>query len=144
MKDFLEPFRALFENVTDPFERHVLLWCAENYVPLRTLGKGEVHVVFYETLCEYPVEELQRLSEFLGAELGTGAVKALQKPSETSKVHSAVHTGSSLLVEAWRSSVSERQLRRTMEMVGRFGLETIYGKTPRPLVQGEEVLSAFP
>src|SRR5439155_17907235 len=30
MKDHLEPFREELTRVTDPFERHVLVWCIEN------------------------------------------------------------------------------------------------------------------
>jgi len=41
MADFLEPHRRLIETVGDPFEKHVVQWCVENWVPLKQFRRGD-------------------------------------------------------------------------------------------------------
>ena len=81
MADHLEPYRDLIEGTTDPFDQHVLVWGLENLVPLRGLGPGQAHVVFYEDLCLRPEPTLERLFGFLGRPVTDDALARLSRPS---------------------------------------------------------------
>lgn len=35
MDDYLHPIEADIRGATEPFDRHIFMWCIENYVPLR-------------------------------------------------------------------------------------------------------------
>lgn len=144
MEDHLGPFRAEMERVKDDFERHVFIWCVENYVPMRQLRVGDVHVVFYEKICEDPEGEVRRLDSYLGVGYDARALSNVAKPSVQARKHhaggtSAIVTGASL-VEAWRRYVSPQRVKRAVEILRLFGLEAIYDEDPRPRERGVQAM----
>jgi hypothetical protein len=133
VEDLLGPFVDEIAGAKDEFERHVLGWAIENYVPLRTFGAGEIHVAFYERFCVEPAEELARLFQFLGRPQDEHALARLGSPSSSSRKDSAIISGQDLL-ESWRRSVSSEQVDRAVELLSVFGLDRIYGAGSMPLV----------
>lgn len=131
MEDHLEPFRDLMTSTTERFDQHVLLWCIENYVPLRQFRPGDVHVAFYEHFCVDPAREIERMFSFLGKPFDPAAMANLSKPSAVSRKTSAIVSGESL-VESWRKKVGDAQVARAEEILGAFGLDRIYGADPLP------------
>lgn len=129
LKDFLEPFEAEIRNAKTPFERHIYLWCIENYVPLMQFGAGEIHVAFYESLRLRPEEELRRLFEFLGREFDAGVLRKTGHPSALS--HGKVRP-----VGAWRDSLDRERVRKAMQILDLFGLGEMYGEDPTPHPEG--------
>lgn len=140
--DHLEPFVGAMRSAATQFERHVFLWCVENYVPLRQLEDGDVHLVFYENLCETPKREVERLFAFLQKPVGPAVFRRLGQPSELSREESAVMSGGSL-TDSWRRQVEPSQARRAIEILAMFGLDAIYSlDTSMPDVAGAEALLA--
>lgn len=123
--DHLAPFVAEMRAARTPFEQHVFLWCAENYVPLRQLERGDAAFVFYENLCKDPQREVQRLFGFLGRDVAPEVYGRLAQPSELTREESAVHSGGDL-VEGWRKSVDPQQAERAIDILRLFGLDAIY------------------
>jgi hypothetical protein len=123
--DHLAPFLADIRSAKTEFEKHVFLWCIENYVPLRQLARDDVHLVFYENLCEHPKREVERLFAFLDRPVEPAVFKRLSQPSELSREESAVVRGGSL-VDSWRLYVAPDQARRAIEILALFGLDRIY------------------
>src|SRR5690348_9305469 len=111
MADHLAPYAAHIRSAQTPFEKHVFLWCVENYVPLRQLERGDVHLVFYENLCEQPEAEVERLFAFLGRPVEPAVFGRLSQPSELSREESAAVRGGSL-VDSWRRFVDASQAKR--------------------------------
>ena len=131
MEDFLEPFREEISRGGSRFEQHVLLWCIENYVPLRQFREGEIHVAFYERFAVDPATEVERLFAFLGKPFDSRALASVGRPSAVSRPTSAISTGGSL-VESWRTEISDGQVARAVEILSVFGLDRIYGEDPMP------------
>lgn len=136
MEDHLEPFRDAMKSARDEFERHLFIWCIENYVPFKQLAPSDVHFVFYEHVCTDPKGELERLRAYLGLKFDERALERVSRPSvQARKFHgggtSAIVTGASL-VEAWRKYVSPERMRRAMEILAMFGLDTMYGSGSMP------------
>lgn len=131
MHDHLEPFRERMEQATSDWEKRVFVWCIENHVPLASLDPTRVHFVSYEDFCVRPEDELRRLFGFVGIPYDPGALRALARPSATSRKDSAVFSGEDL-VEAWRASVTPEELASTMSIVELFGLDRIYTSDPMP------------
>jgi hypothetical protein len=142
MVDFLEPFGKTIEGVNDIFDRHIIMWVVENYVPLRQFRKGEILVVFYENICKNPEKEITAIFEFVGARLSPGVIRAVGKPSSQSGKDSAIFSGEDL-ISSWRKRVGGKQIARAMEILQLFGFEAIYGDGDLPLVSGEEALEVF-
>jgi len=123
--DHLSPFVADIKAATTEFQKHVFLWCIENYVPLRQLARDDVHLVFYENLCEQPEREVERLFAFLGTPVEPAVFARLAQPSELSREESAVVRGGSL-TDSWRRFVDPDQARRAIDTLALFGLDAIY------------------
>jgi hypothetical protein len=135
VEDFLEPFEEEMRSARDDFERDVFSWCVENYVPLKQIGPGEMHLSFYERLCEDPNDELGRLGEFLGRSFDKSVFERIRRPSKLSRPKSAILSGESLVAD-WRKDVTDAQLERAVEILGLFGLDKIYSEEPLPNTSG--------
>ena len=139
MKDFLNPFKGELENANDPFEKHIFLWCVENYIPLKQFNEGEILVVFYENLCMDPEREIKKIRTFVGEMLSLEMLPQVNRASALSRKDSAVNTGDNL-IDAWRKHINDRQIERACEILSLFKLQNIYSKSSLPLVSGNEAL----
>jgi hypothetical protein len=132
LADHLAPFAGLLQTASDPFERHILMWCVEHYVPLRQLGESERSLVFYEHLVSRPASELERLCAFVGRPYKPAMQSFVRRPSAVTKSHSAVMTGQDL-VEGWRQAIRPAQVMLAMDRLAAFGLDGLYGPEGWPL-----------
>ncbi len=140
--DFLQPFVPLLESARDDFDRHILLWCIENWVPLCQFTRGEIHVCFYEDLCTQPEREARALLSYLRRPFSSTLLQSMSHPSALSKAHSAIVTGESML-DAWRKAVSKPQIDRAVELLQHFGLDQLYGAESTPRMAARDVLDSF-
>ncbi len=128
IEDFLLPVEAEILAARGDFERHLFLWCIDNYVPLRQFAPAEIHLVFYEDLLQSPEDGLRSLFGFLGEEEpGDRVYDKLGRPSPLSRKDAP-----SPSVDGWRARVSTSQLERTLEILALFGLDRVYGEGPMP------------
>ncbi len=130
---------------TDLFERHVLRWCLENVVPVELLPSGSVHVVFYEALVEDPDREFDRLLTFL-RRYGAGGWDApvvsrpvFERASITNLLGTAITLGPEAL-NAWPPAATHERIDRAVAIAAEFGLDRIYGASPRPRINPADVL----
>src|SRR5690606_33441478 len=63
VEDYLYPFEKEIRAAATNFERHIFLWCIENYIPLKQLKPYEIHVIYYESFILNLEEELNNLTE---------------------------------------------------------------------------------
>ena len=127
VEDFLLPMEAEIRAARDDFERHLFLWCIDNYVPLRQFARGEIHLAFYESLLKNPEDELRSLFGFLGEDLDGRVYGKLGPPSPLSRKDAPLPS-----LDGWRAHVGTRQLERTVEILALFGLDRVYGEGPMP------------
>jgi hypothetical protein len=142
MADFLNPFKADIEKVTDAFEKHIIRWCIENYVPLCQFNQGEILVVFYENLLRKPKEEVKRIFSFLGGRAPDNILDVVSIPSKLSWNDSSEISGSNA-VNSWRKHITDRQVDRAVEVLSVFGLERIYSHDNFPIVSENEAIELF-
>jgi hypothetical protein len=134
VEDFLLPAEAEIRAARNGFERHVFLWCIENYVPLTQLGPGEIHLTFYENFLAHPEDEVRRLFAFLGEDFDGRVYRILSHPSPLSR------RDEDPSLDAWRCSVTDSQLERTIEILALFGLDRVYGAGAMPDPSGAHAL----
>lgn len=139
--DYLAPLEAELRAIDDPFEAHVAAWCIENAVPLRQFARGEIHAVFYEHLCTRPAQEFSKLFSALGQEFGDDALERSARPSPVTRRESRLRHGGSP-VTGWLDEVGSAKIRRAVEILRLFGLETVYSDGPLPLVDAEDLFRA--
>jgi len=136
LDDHLAPYVDLIRSDMSPFERHVLNWCVENYVPLRQFRAGEVCIVLYERLCVDPAVVLGEIATFLRRPMPVSSAR-ISRPSMQARATaggfaSAILTGGDL-VDNWRNHVSRAEVASAMKIVALFGLDRIYSERSMPL-----------
>jgi hypothetical protein len=130
MSDYLEQLAPKFAWANSDFERHVVDWCIETYIPLAQLKLGDVFLASYENIVANPKAELQRLFAFLKRPFDDAVMDHLAKPSTSSRRKgdkSPVLSGDNI-VEGWRKYVSPDQMNSARKIAEIFGLEQIYGE----------------
>lgn len=137
MVDFLAPFRVEMQNAQDAFERHIFLWCVENYVPLQQFRSGEIYLAFYENICTKPEQEIDNLFRFLGRPYKQKAFDVVGIPSTLCRAGSPIFSGNNL-VEDFKNHITDKQIKKAVEILGLFGLNRIYSEDSMPLVSGSE------
>lgn len=140
VEDFLEPFVDRGRAAKTDFEQHVFVWCVENYVPLKQLRRGEAHLLFYENLLREPEDALRVLPATHGVSLdNVGVMEKAKRPSSTSRKGSLVVGGSP--TGGWRHELRPDQVSRAAEILGLFGLDSVYGaEDPMPNPEGAYAL----
>ncbi len=133
MQDFLEPFKPIIEKAKDDFDKIILLWCILYYVPLKQFKKGEIHLAFYEELCENSKSEVDRLFSFLEKKWNDTIYWSLHKPSSMATKASRIVIGGSL-TDGWRECTSPGQVKRALEILKSFELDDIYSDATMPNV----------
>jgi hypothetical protein len=131
MQDFLEPYAYLMSRPLLALDHLTLIWCVENYIPLKKFRAGEMLIIFYEELLKNPEREIERVFRFIGQPVRTGVFKQHRKPSAEARVWSAVVTGDDLL-DSWRKYFDPFQISRILYFVRLFGLHKIYGEETMP------------
>ena len=135
VEDFLLPMEGEIRAADDDFERHLFLWCIDNYVPLKQFGREGIHLAFYENLLAHPERELQSLFDYIGVDLDDYALGGLGRPSPLSRKDAPPPS-----VDGWRANVDTRQARRAGEILNLFGLDRVYGEGPMPDSSGARAM----
>ena len=141
LEDVVGPFVDLFERASSYVERQVLMWCLDNYVPLRRLGAKDIHIVFYEELVAQPEAEIPRLLNFLGKPVDPSIFDAMRRPSMLSDWNSPTLKGASRTA-TWKTKLDASDVRRAMAVLAAFGLNAIYADDPMPNAAGLSELMA--
>ena len=138
-EDYLRPYEKLIRTTTDPFLKSVVSWAIVNTVPLRQLGEGRFHIVYYERLCEEPEQELGRLFQYLDYPVADPwkeqRLRSLYNaPSQTSRASNG-GVSPEERVYGWTRNVERDTIARAVEILSEFGLDHLYGEDPRPKLQ---------
>jgi hypothetical protein len=131
VEDFLEDKLGCLDERPSEAEQQVLLWCIENYVPLKTLESGDAYIVGYEKFCARPYEEAEHLFRWLGRTLDERVEEVFDLPSKTVRRESAVVAGENR-VNGWQRDLSADVRRRALQVVSMFELDRYYDEDPLP------------
>ncbi|MBE2199755.1 MAG: sulfotransferase [Anaerolinea sp.] len=132
MEDFLSDKMDIITQASSDAAKHALIWCISNIVPLQQFAPGDLQIVLYEQLVAQPDTIIPSIFQKIGiTDYQDSVYQAAQKPSATSKKHSAVVTGNDQLAQ-WQNKLSATQIDDVLTVVAAFGLDAIYDDSPRP------------
>lgn len=143
MEDHLVNHESVITGTNDLFDKHILMWCVENYVPLQQFKKGEMHIVFYENLCLEPLKEIKKIFSFLGEEVDLASNQLINKiklPSALSREGSAILQHRNLISD-WENQITKQELKSTRRLLENFGLDHIYDEDVLPKIEADKILS---
>lgn len=130
----LSSFQPVIDDVLRtgrPFERHLLRWCLENFIPLRDLQPSDAHVVFYEHLLADPQKELRHVFGYLGKTLEPAVLERINVASPLS------------YPDSHAKPLTDDEMTRACEIVAAFGLDRVYGRSAEPRIQAGSVGELF-
>jgi len=142
VEDFLQPFLADIQLAHSDFEKHIFMWCIENYVPLRQLTSRQVYLVFYEDLVTNPLQVAENLFKYIGGSMKAIAAHNFSRPSAMSRDDSAISRGGNPL-DVWQQHLGEDQVQRALEILQLFNLDQLYGRDKAPLVDSDLAFDLF-
>ena len=130
LEDFLSEKLGTIRNTTSDVEKHAIIWCVSNLVPLRQFRDGSLHVVFYENLLLHPEEEVPKVFRAIKQPYTASVFKYAKRASMTTKRHSAILGDMST---TWRKELSTDEIAKVLGIVDDFGLDHLYGDSNLPL-----------
>ena len=142
MEDFLYPFESVMKEPLSDFETFILMWCIENFIPIKQFNKGEIYITFYENLCINPQEEIKNIFSHINQPYSSRVLEKTSIPSPVSRKNSAINSGADL-TRSWRKHVSEDQLRKALNILNIFGMDNIYNDSDLPLIDSNDVFNAI-
>jgi len=132
LEDFLGKKMDVIMEATSPEEKHAVIWCVSNLIPLKQFQKEELNVIFYENLCLQPEIEITRLFQSIQLERRSSLFTTLEVPSTTTLQTSAIVTGANR-VNSWQNKLTSGQIDKILSVVATFGLDYLYGDSITPL-----------
>jgi hypothetical protein len=130
--DHLSPYMDVIEAARTDEEKHAVVWCLSNLVPLRQFAGGGWTLLYYEHLKQRPETEVPRLFSALGVDFDSRVFSDLRLPSRTTR-HTRGGTSDRAVNAEWRHDLSVSQIDRVLKVVQAFGLDHIYGDSVMPL-----------
>jgi hypothetical protein len=132
--DFLFDKLGIIERTRTPEQKHALIWCISNLVPLQQFGVSQLNIVFYENLVTQPELEIPRIFQAIGQEYAPSVFRYMERPSSSSTSSSAVMLGNDK-VAGWHKKLSTRQIDDVLSTVAAFGLDYLYGDSFVPIAE---------
>ncbi len=131
--DYLGDYVDLIKAAKTDEEKHAIIWCVSNLVPLKQLITADRKLIYYENLCLQPDVELPAIFEALGQEYqGSRTNQIINRPSQTAQETSPVVIGTDK-VSHWKQKLNPSQIKNILRIVNAFGLGHLYGDSVLPL-----------
>lgn len=132
--DFLADKLDIIKSAKTDEEKHAIIWCISNLVPLKQFGPKELNVIFYENLVLQPEIEIPRIFQVINLPYENTVFAQANKPSTTTIRSSAIVTGDNK-VTRWKRNLSAKQIDNILSIVEAFGLDYLYSGFGTPLTQ---------
>lgn len=124
--DFLSPFMATIMSAQTAVQRHAVMWCLENLVPMRQRPQYPWIFCRYEDLVAHPEAETARILGVLGLELTPSRRQAL---GELSRTCSSKETDrSTQALTDGRHALPEEDRQQAAAILDAFGIDIYQGE----------------
>ncbi|QXE90919.1 sulfotransferase domain-containing protein [Geomonas subterranea] len=121
VQDFLEPYLPVIESAQGNVQKHAVMWCLENLVPLRQMSQYPWLFCRYEELAAHPEREADHLLSRLGLEFTPGRMQALAELSRTCS-RKPTDRSTEALTDP-RHALPEDERREVARIINAFGID---------------------
>jgi hypothetical protein len=125
VEDYLADKMDVIERAQTAEQKHALVWCVSNMVPLQQFADSELALFRYERMIARPEDEVPRLFNSIGQEYAPAVFRALGRPSRSTPAGSAVMRGRQITSQ-WKNALGVRQIDSILAIVEAFGLGSLY------------------
>lgn len=128
--DFLADKLDIIREARTDEEKHAIVWCVSNLVPLEQMRGSPMHLVFYEDLACNSTQEIPRLFHHIGRSYDDSVFDLVNRPSMTTQRVRVLEANDP--VTSWQQELSSAQIGRVLGIVRKFGLDHLYGESALP------------
>lgn len=132
IEDYLYEFEPLIRKAQNPIQKHTIMWCVENLIPLIQLAQHDWILCTYEKLCNNTEEEIYRIFKKLGIKRTKRINHAISSFYQTRK-DNAIRIGRDPLND-WKKTLSKSEIKEILGIVNDFGIN-LYGKDLFPIAR---------
>jgi Sulfotransferase family len=122
VSDFLENKMEVIAHAESDEEKHALIWCLTNLVPVHQFQSNQLNLVLYEKLVQNPEEEFSKIFNLIQVQYDPKMYPGLVQPSMTSTPSSAVIRGERR-TDQWKNELSSNQVDAIYRTIERMGLD---------------------
>lgn len=130
VEDYLTPYVPIIKAAKTDLEKHTIMWCVENLVPLKQLANNDWLFCTYEGLVTNPETEATRILSGLNIRQTLFNRNAIYKVSQVSRPDSAITNRRDPLTE-WQRQLSCDDIHIIIGLVQKFGIG-LYDDDPLP------------
>lgn len=116
-----EKQRFIIENVVSKHEKLALTWCLDNMQALKNLERKNFMLVYYENLLLCPHEQVERILDFIGADVHQKRIK-----KEISRYSNGASREIERLIRGWEGVFGKKELEEITSIVDAFKLSYLY------------------
>ena len=131
LTDYLEPYINSIKLAQTDFEKHILMWCIENMIVLRSFQKNEILIIFYEHLLLNPEKILRKVTRFINMKYSNNLLKYVNRPSLQTNSESAILKSENLLTN-WQKYINDEQKDCALSLLNQFNLNYLYNLDSKP------------
>ena len=133
--DFLSHKLDFIKRAKTVEEKHAIIWCISNLIPIKQFGLDRLNVIFYEDLVCQPEKEMAKIAQAINIDYNKSKVtEQVAKPSTTTIRSSAILTGDDI-IGRWKTELSPQQINNILSVVKSFALDYLYDDSIQPLVE---------
>ena len=131
VRDYLSPYKDVIKSATTEVQKHTVMWCVENIVPLKQLSRYGWFFCTYEHLYTEPMQETHRLLSRLGLKETRARLNAIRRLSHVTHKESALKKAENILT-AWKKDLSAQDMADMTAILREFGIELYRMDEPLP------------
>ncbi|MGE3538795.1 MAG: hypothetical protein AB7N91_15355 [Candidatus Tectimicrobiota bacterium] len=123
MRDYLAPYEPLVRGARSAVQKHAIMWCVENLIPLTQLAHHNWICCTYEHLVLDPGQEIRRLLAQLQLPYSEARAQAVEETSRTSWGRTAMEPQH--LLGDWQTRLDARAKQEIAALLEAFAM-TLY------------------
>ncbi|MBN2156585.1 MAG: sulfotransferase [Candidatus Lokiarchaeota archaeon] len=127
MEDYLNDFSQELHSAVTRFDRILLMWCIENYVPLQQMRECPLNIklVLYEDFCNKFEPTVKSVFQYLNIPYRDEVLATKKEASLTTRPFAAVLNDLDL-TSAWKANIDEDKIKKIKKMTQLFKLDYLY------------------
>ena len=130
VEDYLASKMDVIAGARSAAEKHAVIWCVFNLVPLKHLPSHLQNVFYYEALESDPAAEVPRLFDSAKLPYSDSVLAAAKRASMTTKQPDRRFREER--IPRWRTDLSTTQIAGIQRIVDAFGLSSLYPEGNMP------------
>lgn len=127
-EDYLYDFKIAIKNVNlygNNFEKQIMLWCIENYLPIVQFKNNGILILRYEEICIEYEKTVNRMFNYLGIRYSPIVEEESSRPSQMTQRYSEIDSNENKIIR-WRKNITKDDIKKAKEILELFNMNNLF------------------